>query len=52
VESTFIESSIEKVGQPIPLLQLEKLIVVATKIIKGRNIFIFFKDFITGRLRG
>jgi len=51
VESTSIESPIENVGQPTPLLQLEKLIVVAAKIIKGRSFFNFFKDFIINRLK-
>ena len=50
VESTSKVSPIEKVGQPRPLLQLEKLIVVTAKIIKGRNFFKFFRIFIVVKL--
>jgi len=50
VESTSKVSPIEKVGQPRPLLQLEKLKVVTANIIKGRSFFKFFRIFIVVRL--
>jgi len=51
VESTFTVSPMEKVGQPIPLLQLEKITIVDAKITKGNIFFKFFKNFIIDELK-